>query len=61
MEDTMARRRNPLRRAERDLYLADRTLGDVEAFQRGGVAGLAKRLLRRKVRRTVGRKTRGWL
>lgn len=55
------RRRSPLRQAERDLYLASRTAGDVRAFERGGVAGLLKRLLRRKVRRTVGRRTRGWL
>jgi len=53
----MARRRSVLRKAERDLYLADRTVGDLEALQRGGIGGLLKRLARRQVRR----RTRGWL
>ena len=57
----MTRRRSPLRKAERDLYLADRTLGDAEALQRGGIGALLKRLARRQVRRAVGRKSRGWL
>ncbi len=57
----MARKTTGLRKAERDLYLADRTLGDLLSFQRGGVAGLAKRLARRQVRRRVGRATKGWL
>lgn len=57
----MARRRSPLRKAERELYLADRTAGDLEALERGGIGALLARLMRRQVRREVGRKTRGWL
>lgn len=57
----MARRRSALRTIERDAYLTSRTAGDLEAFQRGGIGGLIKRLARRQVRRTVGRKSRGWL
>ncbi|HZR50097.1 MAG TPA: hypothetical protein VFB06_11315 [Streptosporangiaceae bacterium] len=58
----MARSRTGgLRKAERNLYLTDRTLGDLLAFQRGGVAGLVKRLAPRQVRRKVGRASKGWL
>ena len=57
----MGRRRSGLRAAERNLYLADRTLGDLLAFQRGGLLGLGKRISRRKTRRAVGRATKGWL
>jgi hypothetical protein len=57
----MARRRSPFRAAERDLYLASRTPGDLNALQRGGIGALLARLMRRQVRRTVGRKTHGWL
>lgn len=56
-------RRNPstLRAIERDVYKADRTLGDLSALQRGGVSALLLRLARRQVRRKVGQATRGWL
>lgn len=41
-----------LRRLQRDLYLASRTVGDLDAAQRGR---LGKRLVRRQVtRRVVG-------
>lgn len=56
-----ARRRSALSQAEHDLYLASRTAGDFRALQSGGITALLLRLLRRDVRRTVGRKTRGWL
>jgi len=57
----MTRRRSALGKAERDLYLADRTASDARALRSGGLGALALRLMRRKVRRTIGRKTRGWL
>jgi hypothetical protein len=42
----------PLRRLERDLYLAARTTGDIAAAQRGpGV--LAQRVARRVIRRSL--------
>lgn len=56
-----ARKRSPLRQAERDLYLANRTAGDIRALRTGGPVALLLRLLRRKSRRTVARKTKGWL
>lgn len=56
-----ARRTTSLRQIERSVYKVDRALGDAAAFQRGGFPGLAKRLLRRQVRRRVGRATKGWL
>ncbi len=56
-----ARKRSPLRQAEHDLYLANRTAGDYRALQSGGITALLLRLAKRKARRTVGRKTKGWL
>jgi hypothetical protein len=56
-----ARKRSPLRQVERDAYLVSRAAGDIRALQSGGVTALLLRLGRRKVRRTVGRKTGGWL
>lgn len=53
--------RSWLRQAERDTYLISRTLGDVNAAKTGGAPRLAKRLVRRRVRRFIGRKSRGWL
>ena len=44
----------PLRRLERDLYLASRTVGDAAAAQRGPDV-LARRVLRRVVRRNLFR------
>jgi hypothetical protein len=43
-----------LRRIERDLYLASRTVGDLNAAQRGPDV-LAKRIIRRAVRRNLFR------
>jgi hypothetical protein len=40
------------RRAQRDLYLAQRTMGDIDAAQRGK---LGKRLLRRSLTRSLFR------
>lgn len=47
----MARRRSAWDQARRDLYLAQRTMGDVSAAARGPVP-LAKRLVRRDLTRT---------
>lgn len=44
----------PLRRLERDLYLASRTVGDVNAAQRGPDV-LARRVARRVIRRNLFR------
>lgn len=46
------RRRSPLSRAERDLYLASRTAGDLHAAGEGPAA-LAERIARRQVRRRL--------
>jgi hypothetical protein len=46
----MARSRSAWEQARRDLYLAQRTMGDVSAAQRGPVP-LAKRLIRRDLTR----------
>lgn len=50
----MTRRRSTFRKIERDVYLADRTALDVRAAMRGPVP-LAKRLIRRRVTRSVFR------
>ena len=39
----------------RNLYYGQRALGDVAAFQRGGALGLGRRLVRRRVTRTLMR------
>ena len=39
----------------RNLYYGQRALGDVEAFQRGGALGIGRRLVRRKITRTLMR------
>jgi hypothetical protein len=39
----------------------NRTAGDARALQRGGILALLLRIGKRDVRRTVARKTRGWL
>lgn len=57
----MARKRSMLREIERDTYLTDRAMGAALAAQRGGAPAVAKRLVRRRVRRFVGRATKGWL
>jgi hypothetical protein len=44
-----------LRRAQRDTYLISRTLGDAAALQSGGPERLAKRLVRRQIRRSFFR------
>lgn len=49
-------RRSRTEQVRRDLYLAQRTIGDVQAAQRGPDV-LAKRLVRRRVRRSL----LGWL
>jgi len=48
----MARRRRTFRRAERRLYLADRTLLDARAAMRGP-GPLARRLIRRSLTREL--------
>jgi hypothetical protein len=48
----MARRRSALEQFRRDLYLTQRTIGDYQAAQRGT---LIQRLLRRQLRRVLGR------
>lgn len=50
----MTRRRSTFRRVERDVYLADRTALDVRAAMRGPVP-LARRLVRRRVTRSLFR------
>jgi hypothetical protein len=37
----------------RNLYLGSRALGDVSALQRGGFLGLGRRLVRRRITRTL--------
>ena len=52
-----------LRRLQRDLYLAQRTLGDVNAAKRGGAPALTRRLVKRAYhRRLIGllRKGGAW-
>jgi hypothetical protein len=44
----MFRRKDPLRKIERDLYLASRTVGDFRAAQHGR---LGQRLVRRRLMR----------
>lgn len=44
------RKRDPLRELQRDLYLSQRTIGDVRAAQRGPNI-LAKRVIRRHITR----------
>ncbi|HXB50325.1 MAG TPA: hypothetical protein VNW50_21405 [Streptosporangiaceae bacterium] len=39
----------------RGLYFGQRSIGDLEALQRGGAIGLGKRLMRRKVARALMR------
>lgn len=39
----------------RNLYLGQRALGDVAAFQRGGALGLGRRIVRRRITRTLMR------
>jgi hypothetical protein len=39
----------------RNLYVGQRALGDVEAFQRGGLPGLGRRLVRRRITRALMR------
>jgi hypothetical protein len=39
----------------RNLYLGQRALGDVAAFQRGGFLGLGRRIVRRRVTRSLMR------
>jgi len=51
---TTRRRRSTLRTMQRDLYLSSRTVGDVRAAVRGP-GYLAKRLVRRKLLRTLFR------
>lgn len=42
-----------LRKTQRDLYLAQRTAGDLNALQRGGTPRLARRVLKRAYHRKV--------
>jgi hypothetical protein len=56
-----SRRGSWIRRAERDSYLITRALGTVNAAQKGGAPRVAKRLVRRRVRRFISRKSGGWL
>jgi hypothetical protein len=39
----------------RGLYLGQRSIGDLQAFERGGALGLGKRLVRRRIARTLMR------
>jgi hypothetical protein len=55
----MARRKSGLGQLRRVLYLTQRTIGDVEAARRDP-AVLAKRLIRRRERRLVGRVLSRW-
>lgn len=57
----MPRKQSALSQIERQAYLANRAAGDVRAFQQGGILGLLLRVGKRDVRRTVRRRTRGWL
>jgi len=52
------RRQSGFRRAERQVYLADRTALDISAALRGPVP-LARRLVRRRIRRSFFRSLRG--
>ena len=42
-----------LERVRRNLYMGQRAIGDVEAFERGGTSRLARRIIRRKVTRAL--------
>jgi hypothetical protein len=42
-----------LSKLQKDLYLASRTVGDVNAFQRGGTNALTKRVVKRQIHRTI--------
>lgn len=44
-----------LEHIRKNLYYGQRAIGDVQALGRGGVLGLGKRLVRRKVTRTLMR------
>jgi hypothetical protein len=44
-----------LEHIRRNLYYGQRAVGDLQAFQRGGVLGLGKRVARRKITRTLMR------
>ncbi len=44
-----------LKHIRKNLYYGQRAIGDVQAFERGGALGLGKRLVRRKVTRTLMR------
>jgi hypothetical protein len=44
-----------LEQIRRGMYLGQRSIGDLQAFERGGPASLGKRLVRRKVTRTIMR------
>jgi len=44
-----------LEHIRRNLYFDQRAIGSLEAFQRGGALGLGKRLVGRKVTRTLMR------
>lgn len=46
---------HPLSQVRRSLYVGQRAIGDYQAFERGGVFGLGRRLARRKVTRTLMR------
>lgn len=48
------RRRSPWNQARRDMYLSQRAMGDLSAASRGPLP-LAKRLVRRKVTRSLFR------
>jgi hypothetical protein len=50
----MTRRRSPWNQARRDLYKTQRTMGDLSAAARGPLP-LAKRLVRRRVTRSLFR------
>lgn len=54
----MTRRRSPLTRTRRRLYLTQRTIGDVQSAGRGPGKLLA-RLLRRQLRRAFYQSLRG--
>jgi hypothetical protein len=44
-----------LEEIRRSMYLGQRTLGDYQAARRGGVPGLGRRLVRRRVTRALMR------
>ena len=50
----MARKRSAWNQARRDMYLTQRTMGDISAAERGP-GRLAKRLVRRRVTRSIFR------